>query len=232
MFDISDSQTIRVAVCGRSGSGKSFYVFNNSNIFDNFNVIVLFSKTITNSQIRDYAKIENTMYQRWIVKQSFDPQVIESLKLKNKQREKQHKKLFHFCVIFDDFGGTTRNDDEIEQLFYLGRHHNISVVCLIQYLRFLTPRVHSQLTHLIIFKLGERSWKALEDEILGEMDEDTIADIPKIKKWINIVNFRGCVFNIADSSYSLIDPKQNGLGKTKTVEALDSESESGDESSN
>lgn len=96
-----------------------------------FNMIVVFSKTI-----------ENGFYQNFIdsklMFKNINGEIITMLS-KAYHDFKEKGKKFRYLVILDDFiDAKTRYNEQIADLFYLGRHNGASIICLTQKLSMLS----------------------------------------------------------------------------------------------
>ena len=91
---------------------------------------------------------------------SWDESVLENIVERQKKvcdyvKAQNSKRIFHICIICDDFATERRvvRGGTLEKLFLRGRHFSASVLVLTQYYRLLSPSIRTNATALAVFRL-------------------------------------------------------------------------------
>lgn len=115
--------------------------------------------------------------------QIYDELDYESLeKVYNECQENARKGLFTL-IIFDDVQRAFREDPNIEKLFLKivnnRRHSKISIWCLIQNYKKLSPQTRAVITDMFIFNVSKAAIQDIFDEHI-KLDKKTFQEIQKI----------------------------------------------------
>lgn len=148
-----------VCLCGKRGSGKTILakelIENEKHLFSN---IFLFSPTEKlNHDYKDLIKASH-IFDNWSDK--WCKMLFEKLTSVPKTE------LKHTLLVFDDMGSESSMDNSKEfiKLFTRGRHLNIAVLSLNQYLYQLPKICRSNLDYLLVSQQNAQSVEILEDE--------------------------------------------------------------------
>lgn len=144
-----NNQSYRLTVIGRSGSGKSYWINNFLQIESSTERTYIF--VITPIHNKDfYSKIS-----KYVLTEMDTESILNNIKKILKFAE-MYKNVSRFILLFDDIiSEKLVNDDEFKNLFATARHYNINIIFIIQaYTRVLSPFMKDQLTHYLLFGLG------------------------------------------------------------------------------
>lgn len=169
-----DNQSYRLAVIGRSGSGKSYWVRNFLSIETKHKNVAVFVITPPHNK-EFYSKITNNIFTEVSINS-----VLYSIEIVLKFAE-QFKNSFRTILIFDDIiSEKIVNDDAFKQLFATARHYNVNIIFIIQaYTRVITPFMKDQLTHYLLFALNN---PRVERQIIYDLIAPMCGDISKSEK--------------------------------------------------
>ncbi len=172
----------QILLCGRTGSGKTTWIINymtkNKNLYD---LVYVFTSTP-----QEYIKLTNK-------KNIFEVEEIDKI---NKIFNSDIKK--HKAIILDNFVGLVKlqNEATLLKCFTQGRHKNISVIVLSQYIYTVPPCIRTNCSHILIFKSNMRDLELIypyqdtfrsKDEFLTFMGENTNDYYPVlIKNYVHI----------------------------------------------
>ena len=94
-------------------------------------------------------------------------------------KEAEYKKLWNALIIHDgvaDDPRIARNEKQIHELYFRGRHHKLSVLIGTQRYRSIAPQIRTQRTALFVFRLHSHlELEAVLEEVSPTYDKKTIA---------------------------------------------------------
>ena len=94
-------------------------------------------------------------------------------------KEAECKKLRNALIILDDVADDpriARNEKQIHELYFRGRHHKLSVLISAQRYRSIAPQIRTQCTALFVFRLRSHlELEAVLEEVSATYDKKTIA---------------------------------------------------------
>lgn len=114
-------------ISGSRESGKSYLLKNllNQGLKNNFDFIIVFSKTLVNGFYESFLDTK-------LLFGEFDENVITKLKIVNELSKEKNKRV-RFLIILDDMvNQKSRYNDKIEELYTMGRHYNFTTIILTQ----------------------------------------------------------------------------------------------------
>jgi hypothetical protein len=153
----------RTIICAKTLSGKSElfkYIYLKEK--NNFNKTFVFSGT----------EEVNNFYEKFI-----DPKCIynkisikwfEMLISRLKEISMNNKKLPNILIIFDDFGGDDfLRSNILKDIFTKGRHLNVSVVVILQYLKSVPPIIRTNTSFIVCGQVNHASMQIIGDDFLN-----------------------------------------------------------------
>lgn len=159
-FTLIDSRTL---IIGKTKSGKSElsrYLL--TPIRPEFQKIFVFSGTEkVNSFYKKFIN-PNCIYNEFNSK--FLQILINKITDMKMQDTNYNKKFF---LIFDDVGTDITDNKELQKLFTMGRHLNISIVVLLQYLSQVKPVIRDNASYILIGQQNAHSVELLADNFLN-----------------------------------------------------------------
>lgn len=159
-FTLIDSRTL---IIGKTKSGKSElsrYLL--TPIRPEFQKIFVFSGTEkVNSFYKKFIN-PNCIYNEFNSK--FLQILINKITDMKMQDTNYNKKIL---LIFDDVGTDITDNKELQKLFTMGRHLNISIVVLLQYLSQVKPVIRDNASYILIGQQNAHSVELLADNFLN-----------------------------------------------------------------
>lgn len=159
-FTLIDSRTL---IIGKTKSGKSELLrYLLTPIRPEFQKIFVFSGTEkVNSFYKKFIN-PNCIYNEFNSK--FLQILINKITDMKMQDTNYNKKFF---LIFDDVGTDITDNKELQKLFTMGRHLNISIVVLLQYLSQVKPVIRDNASYILIGQQNAHSVELLADNFLN-----------------------------------------------------------------
>ena len=115
---------------------------------------------------------------------TFNPMELDAVITTHKKvtalgKEAEYKKLWNALIILDDVADDpriARNEKQIHELYFRGRHHKLSVLISTQRYRSIAPQIRTQCTALFVFRLRSHlELEAVLEEVSATYDKKTIA---------------------------------------------------------
>lgn len=159
-FTLIDSRTL---IIGKTKSGKSELLrYLLTPIRPEFQKIFVFSGTEkVNSFYKKFIN-PNCIYNEFNSK--FLQILINKITDMKMQDTNYNKKIL---LIFDDVGTDITDNKELQKLFTMGRHLNISIVVLLQYLSQVKPVIRDNASYILIGQQNAHSVELLADNFLN-----------------------------------------------------------------
>lgn len=143
----------QVLIVGRTGSGKSTWLRK----FLNHHKSKIDHVYIFNTRKDEYADITPHVYDYEQLN------VVDKFLVDNPEIRKKHR-----VIIYDNFAHT-KLENNVIQMYTSGRHNNITVICLCQYIFKVSPVIRANTSHFICFKSCSRDY---EEMYLLQDDEE------------------------------------------------------------
>ena len=164
---------IRSLAVGSSGSGKSLTVANLIvDVFDKaWERTYIFSKNATTDHtwepvVKHLRSVKKNPEEEKILFDDFDVQelnrIIETQKsLIQYQKRHDHRLLYQVCIVIDDWGGSHeifrgKKGQALQDLFLMGRHYGINIICCLQKLRLASTVMRTNVTLLLYWAARSR----------------------------------------------------------------------------
>lgn len=144
-----------------------------------FDLVVVFSKTLGNGFYRQFIK-SKTMFDK------FDNSILERLNEIQEEQRKTTGYMLNILIIFDDtIGNSTLYNEQIADLFTLGRHKAISVVYATQSPTSVSTLWRQNVTHFICLKTkGKGVQHIIDNFLLDLIDEDDCPEKERVDKFL------------------------------------------------
>ena len=195
--EILPTLPMRIALLGPSGSGKTQLI--QSMIIDMYRTKggkSCFSRIyiISPSVHVDPAWIPVKEFCQQVLRQddkeekycfdTFDPGELDKIisthkKVTSVGKDANMKRLFNILIVLDDVADdprVARNERQIHELYFRGRHHKISILISTQRYRSIAPQIRTQCTALFVFRLrSQAELDAVLEEVSATYDKKTVA---------------------------------------------------------
>ena len=175
--------SFQLVIAGPSGSGKTNTLLNMIYFFLHFDEIILFAKNIHQSKyqflLNDFAKRVDPEVKYQVIQ---TPREIISLEEAFQGNDSQR------LAIFDDFA-TLKNQDEIINYFFNGRHRNCSVIYLSQTYFKVPKNIRDTASHFCIFRFKSKEIKRIAEDMGVDTEKlDKATYEPYSFLWFDRVN--------------------------------------------
>lgn len=163
----------RIIICGKTKSGKSellkYFLLKEQNKFNRIYVISL-------------TEIINKFYSEIIPKEhiftEFNEDWLENLIKKLKEYKKnQQNKDYHVLLILDDCADAMHQSKAINKIFVMGRHLNLSICVLAQYLNMIPLCSRVNTSFIILGQQNSKSIDLIIDEYLVNLTRSEFLDV-------------------------------------------------------
>ena len=157
-------------IVGRRQSGKSVLLFNLIKKYYRhvFDLVLVVSPSAFLDPV--WKGLEN--YKNVVFLDECSPEILKLILQVQEERAKQGKDL---CMIIDDFGANHSLQGKLNDIATRGRHKRLMCVSSLQYLRQVHPMTRNNVDNFIIFKLTDKEFKKLAEDVV--YDEDAFLQI-------------------------------------------------------
>jgi hypothetical protein len=159
-FKLLNNRTLIVA---KTLSGKSeLFKYIYSKEKHNFNKTFVFSGT---EEVNDFYK---TFIDPKCIYTNISVKWFEMLIKRLKELSMNNEKLPNVLIVFDDYGGDDFMKSKIlKDIFTKGRHLNISVVVILQYLKSVPPIIRTNTSFIVCGQVNHASMQIIGDDFLN-----------------------------------------------------------------
>jgi len=160
-------------LCASRNQGKSYmirYLYEN-HWEKKFDLVMVFSKTLGSGFYDQFIK-SKTKYS------SFSPEILQKLFALQEEHKKKTSSYLNILCVFDDcLGSNIMYNQEVQDVFTLGRHLGLSVVFATQNPTCVSQTCRQNTTHLVLLRCKGRGLdNILNNFLLDLIDEDELPD--------------------------------------------------------
>ena len=225
-----DGQPFVLCCIGRRGSGKSKLCLDLLRYFynDSFDFIIWISPTFMLQASGQ--EFSNEMAQRLIVFSEWRPEIITALfsymSSRNLNKKKEDKE--HCLLVLDDVGLMGKKgklSDQLDDIAFISRNYQISMIEIAQRITLVTTSVRSQLDALLLFREQNPQERANLFRSFGFCDRKTFFDTIDYNteekySWIGIRNLAGTLL-FFDLNGEIHDSTRGHRGRVRDIRTSD-----------
>lgn len=168
-------------ISGNSRSGKSYLLKhlltrNNNILLNKYDFVVVFSPTLSNGFYKGFIKGK-------LMFETFDPRIIEALKKKHADFKKKDVHMKWLVILDDCADSKSKYINEIQNLYFSGRHHGASVIFLTQKCSLVNTGWFTNSTLIISLFAGSRrekeylAYHLVSDNISNDFPEKKASEL-------------------------------------------------------
>lgn len=178
-------------IAGSRNTGKSYLlrdIFKKCELNEHYDIIMTFSKMDDTLEFYKQFIASNLFFNK------YDEEIIKNTYQIIKE-EREYGREFKYLIIFDDcVGKDTRNNEQIMELYNMGRHMGISVIFITQRLKLAGVDIRDNSDFIFITKTKSAEEKKIIIDVLlsGTADEDELNGLTE-KKFYNQLIKNTCI---------------------------------------